>query len=83
MSSDFLNFGTSAIEMAGVTGIVGEEMKMLKGITKGGGPHKCQHCGSMHPNRTSLIHHMRKEHGEGHETGYASRKGDWQYDFRI
>lgn len=87
MSADFMNFGTSAIEMAGTLGIVGEEMKMLRGVQKsaGGGPHKCRHCGSLHPTRAALSAHYKYEHPPKRETegGYASHKDDWEFDFRI
>jgi len=86
MSADFLNFGTEAIELAGITGIVGEEMRMLRGAKSvGGGPHKCKHCGSMHPTRAALTAHYRYEHppNRGIHESHASHQDDWEFDFRI
>lgn len=82
MSSDFLNFGTAALNIAGETAILGESMKMLKGLT-------CKHCGSKHKTREELIHHNKTIHGNrnGHGTkneyGTPSRPQDWEFDFRI
>lgn len=88
MSADFANFGATALGIAGTTAIVGEEMKMLRGINHG---YKCEHCGEMHKTRMSLMRHHKmmhqqkkhKEYHEPHRTGTTSKGNDYEFDFRI
>ena len=85
MSSDFMNFGATTLNIMGTTAIIGEEAKMLRNISRNGGPHKCRHCGSLHPTRAALTAHYRYEHPPKKMTegGHASHRDDWEFDFRI
>lgn len=91
MSADFANFGATALGIAGTTAIVGEEMKMLKGVSDNHG-YRCEHCGEMHKTRMSLMRHHKmlhqQKHSKHHEaspikTGHTSKGNDYEFDFRI
>ena len=84
MSGDFLNFGATALNIAGTAAIAGEAIKMLS----------CEHCGSEHKSRVSLMRHHKmmhqqkshkhyEERGEPHRTGHTSKGDDYDFDFRI
>lgn len=81
MSSDFANFGSAALGLAGTAYVVGETTKMLRGAQKQASRSLCKHCGSSA--HSTKMHHKHKEHGEPHRTGYTSKASDYGFDFRI
>ena len=83
-AADFMNFGATALNLAGTAYVVGETTKMLRGAQKTAARGLCKHCrSSSHSTKMHHRMHGSKHHGEPHRTGHTSRGNDYAFDFRL
>ena len=79
LAGDFLNFGTTAVSLAATTGIVKEEIKLLRNAQRQVKPRR-EHMAS-HSKHHTKQHHSKTEQRNAY--GGKSSKSGWALDFRL
>ena len=78
LAGDFLNFGTTAVSLAATTGIVKEEVKLLRNAQRQVRSRK-EHMVSQSKHQNKQQHKSERKNAYG---GKSSKSG-WEFDFRI